>query len=241
MVRPREVGSSDLIREACAERGREVFEYHLAAQFRCAGSEGFIAWVTDVLGIEPTAHPFWEGDPGFDFRIVDSPGELEQAVVGRASEGESARLVAGYCWEWSDPRGDGTLAPDVVIGDWARPWNAKSGAGRLAPGVPREHLWATDPGGIHQVGCIYTAQGFEFDYVGVIVGPDLVHRAGQGWVGVPEASHDRPVRMAGERFADLAKNAYRVLLTRGIKGCAVYFTDPETRAYCRSRMRAPSA
>ncbi len=239
MVRPKEVGSSDLIREACAERGREVFEYQLAAQFRCAGSEGFISWVTDVLDIEPTANPFWEGDPAFDFRIVDSPDELDAAVLHRVEEGESARLVAGYCWEWSDPRADGTLAPDVVIGDWARPWNAKSGAGRLARGVPKEHVWATDPGGIHQVGCIYTAQGFEFEYVGVIVGPDLVYREGQGWVGVPEASYDRPVRTAGDEFAELAKNAYRVLLTRGMKGCAVYFTDQETRDYWRSRVQGP--
>jgi len=238
VVRPQEVGSSDLIRQACADRGREVFEYHLAAQFRCAGSEGFISWVTDVLDIEQTANPFWEGDPDFDFRIVDSPQELEAAVVHRIDEGESARLVAGYCWEWSDPLPDGgELVDDVVIGDWARPWNAKSGAGRLARGIPKEHLWATDPGGIHQVGCIYTAQGFEFDYVGVIVGPDLVYREGQGWVGVPEASYDRPVRMAGGDFATLAKNAYRVLLTRGMKGCAVYFTDRETRDFWRSRVR----
>lgn len=237
VVRPKEVGSSDLIHEACAERGRPVFEYHLAAQFRCAGSEGFISWVTDVLDIEQTATPFWEGDPDFDFRIVDSPDELEAAVVGRVEEGESARLVAGYCWEWSDPLPEGTLVPDIVIGDWSRPWNAKSGAGRLAKGVPKEHLWATDPGGIHQVGCIYTAQGFEFDYVGVIVGPDLVYREGQGWLGVPEASHDRPVRTAGDDFVELAKNTYRVLLTRGMKGCAVYFTDRETREYWKSRVR----
>ncbi len=237
VVRPREVGSSDLIRQACARAGREVFEYQLDAQFRCAGSEGFISWVTDVLDIKQTANSFWEEDGGFDFRVVDSPWELEECVINRAGDGESARLVAGYCWQWSDPRTDGTLVPDVVIGDWARPWNAKSVAGRLAHGIPREHLWATQSGGIGQVGCIYTAQGFEFDYVGVIVGPDLIYREGRGWVGVPEASYDRPVRIAGDKFVELVKNAYRVLLTRGMKGCAVYFTDGETRDYWRTRMR----
>jgi len=237
VVRPNEVGSSDLIRQACAERGRDVFEYELAAQFRCAGSDGFISWITDVLDIEQTANPFWEADPDFDFRIVDSPDELENTVVHRIEEGESARLVAGYCWKWSDPLPDGTLVPDVVIGDWSRPWNARSGVGRLAKGIPKEHMWASHPGGIHQVGCIYTAQGFEFDYVGVIVGPDLVYREGQGWVGVPEASKDRAVRTAGDGFVEFAKNAYRVLLTRGMKGCAVHFTDRETRDYWRSRVR----
>ena len=237
VVRPNEVGSAELIREASAAAHRQVFEYHLATQFRCAGSEGFIAWIGDVLGIADAPNPFWEGDAAFDVRVVDSPADLDQAVIQRAGEGASARLVAGYCWKWSDPLPDDTLVPDIVIGDWTRPWNAKSGAGRLARGIPREPMWASDPGGIHQVGCIYTAQGFEFDYVGVIMGPDLVYREGQGWVGVPEASHDRPVRR-GEGFTDLVRNTYRVLMTRGMKGCAVYSTDAETRAYLHSRVRS---
>ena len=101
--------------------------------------------------------------------------------------GYGARIAAGYCWPWSDPRRDGTLVPDVVIGDWAQPWNLKGE--RSVGGAPAAALWATDPAGFGQVGCVYTAQGFEYDYAGVILGPDLVWRDGR-WVSVREANRD---------------------------------------------------
>ena len=119
------------------------------------------------------------------------------------------------------------------------PWNAKPDAGRLARGIPKSNYWASDPGGIEQVGCIYTAQGFEYEYAGVIFGRDLVYRPESGWLGQPEYSHDsivkRNARADGE-FTALVKNAYRVLLTRGLKGCAVYFQDAPTRDFVLSRI-----
>jgi len=126
---------------------------------------------------------------------------------------------------------------DVVIGDFKRPWNAKSGAGRLAPNIPKERLWADDPNGINQIGCIYTAQGFEFDYVGVIFGKDLVYDFNnQQWVGNIEHSADPVVRRSKDRFVDLVKNSYRVLLSRGMKGCYVCFLDKDTERFFRSRI-----
>jgi DUF2075 family protein len=75
------------------------------------------------------------------------------------------------------------------------PWNARDGVGRLGPGIPKSDFWASAKEGIDQVGCVYTAQGFEFDYVGVIFGPDLVYRPMDGgWVGQRDQSHDRVVR-----------------------------------------------
>ena len=113
--------------------------------------------------------------------------------------------------------------------------------GNLAPGIPKSHYWATDPGGLEQVGCVYTAQGFEFDYVGVIFGPDLVYRPGVGWVGQPEESKDSMVRRGDrERFTSFVKNTYRVLLTRGLRGCYVYFMDPQTRDFFLSRLERPA-
>jgi hypothetical protein len=119
------------------------------------------------------------------------------------------------------------------------PWNARPEAAKLAPGIPKASYWASDPGGLDQVGCIYTAQGFEYDYGGVIFGRDLVYRPGDGWLGRPEYSRDgmvtREVR-SPEEFAELAKSAYRVLLTRGLKGCAIYFEDGPTREFFLSRI-----
>jgi DUF2075 family protein len=110
----------------------------------------------------------WDAGEEFDFDVVESPHELEALIRSKAQEGFSARLTAGFCWRWSDPRPDGTLEPDVRVGGWAMPWNAKPDAGRLAPGIPKSNFWASDPRGIDQVGCVYTAQGFEYDYARVI-------------------------------------------------------------------------
>ena len=238
VVRPGEIGSADLIVAASDAKKRPRYDFQLAAQFRCAGSNGFIAWITDALGIETTANPFWTGDDGFDFRIVSSPEELHEMIRGKVAEGITARLMAGFCWSWSDPLGDGTLVPDVQVGSWHMPWNAKSGAGRLATGIPKEADWAREPGGVEQVGCIYTAQGFEFDYAGVIFGPDLVYREGEGWIGQREHSQDKVVKRSKDAFTELVQNTYRVLLSRGMRGCYVHFMDAETQAYWESRMRA---
>jgi DUF2075 family protein len=240
VVRPGEIGNSDLIRRAAAQRAIPLHEHELEAQFRCGGSEAFVGWVENTLGIARTPYALWEHDADFDFDVVDSPSELQALINQKAVAGHSARLAAGFCWPWSDPNADGTLVEDVQIGEWSVPWNARPEASGLAAGIPKSHYWATDPGGFSQVGCIYTAQGFEFDYVGVIFGRDLVHRARDGWVGQPEFSKDpairRGVKASSQALTDLLRQTYRVLLTRGLKGCYVYFEDPATRDFFLSRV-----
>lgn len=236
VVRPGEIGSATVIKEAATAHGAALHDYQLEAQFRCLGSTGFVNWIENTLGIERTANVLWNKNEAFDFQIMDSPEQLEAAVQEKAAAGNTARLAAGFCWPWSKPKPDGTLVDDVVIGDFQRPWNARSDAGHLSPEVPKESLWAYDPRGVHQVGCIYTAQGFEFDYIGVIFGPDLVYRSGKGWVGQPACSHDTVVKRSREMFVDLVKNVYRVLLSRALKGCYVYFMDKDTEVFFRSRM-----
>jgi DUF2075 family protein len=237
VVQPGEIGSAAYIRKAAHDAGARLLEYELEAQFRCAGSEGFVDWVDNTLGIARTANVLWDPHDAFDFQVMPTPGAVEAAIRAKAAEGMSARMVAGFCWKWSDPSADGQLVRDVVVGGYARPWNAKTGARRLARGIPRSDLWATDPGGIEQVGCVYTAQGFEFDYVGVIWGLDLTYDFDrQAWVGTPSHSHDAVVKRAKGQFVDLVKNTYRVLLSRGLQGCYVCFVDRETERFVRSRI-----
>ena len=150
--------------------------------------------------------------------------------------------MAGFGWPWSDPDAAGGLEPDVRVGDWSMPWNAKSDARKLGPGIPKSDFWASAKEGIDQVGCVYTAQGFEFDYVGVIFGPDLVYRPMDGrWVGQRDQSHDRVVRsgVTEQQFTDFVKSTYRVLLTRGLRGCYVYFMDAPTRDFFIGRTERP--
>jgi hypothetical protein len=145
--------------------------------------------------------------------------------------------VAGFCWPWSDPDNSGVLENDVEIGEYKRPWNAKPDSRKVAEGIPPSNLWAYDAKGIDQIGCIYTAQGFEFDYVGVIIGTDLVYDFERNaWKGIPANSADPIVKRAKEPFLTLTKNTYRVLLSRGMKGCYVCFLDKDTEKFFKTRI-----
>ncbi|MEV4755337.1 DUF2075 domain-containing protein [Micromonospora sp. NPDC049559] len=234
VVKPGELGNVEVISAHAEKLGLEVEVVSLHDQFRCGGSEAYEQWVLDLLGLDGGAPTVWEGDGRFDVRVAESPEELERYLAERQVVAGTARMSAGYCWPWSDPRPDGTLVPDVVIGGWARPWNVKSE--RSVADAPGSAFWATDPNGFGQVGCVYTAQGFEYDWSGVIIGPDLVARNGR-LVTRREESKDpafRSRRSVSDDEADrLIRNTYKVLLTRGMRGTVLYATDPETRDHLR--------
>jgi uncharacterized protein len=178
VVRPGELGSVDEITAYAEKLGHEVLHISLDEQFRCGGSEAYLSWVQRLLGLVEGGPGRWDGDPQFEVHVVDSPEEMTATLEGKRAAGYGARITAGYCWPWSDPGKDGTLVDDVVIGGWSRPWNVKGE--RSVGGFPPAPLWASDPAGFSQVGCVYTAQGFEYDWNGVIIGPDLVWR-GDRW------------------------------------------------------------
>lgn len=179
----------------------------------------------------------WTGEEEFDFRIMDSPEAVDRAIREKAAAGKKARMVAGFCWPWSEMKEEGTLVDDIVIGDYRRPWNAKDSRKKPAKGIPVSDLWANDPGGIEQVGCVYTAQGFEFDYVGVMFWEDFTYNLDtQSWEGHPERSFESTQNKPKDTFKDSATNAYRVLMSRGIEGCYVYFEDKDTERFVKTRM-----
>ncbi len=227
VVRPHEVGTVAEIREAAHRADCEVIEIGLDDQFRCGGSRSYENWVLRFLGLAEGEQISWEEDDAFLFDVASGPSNMEERLKQLMGDGSTARISAGYCWEWNRPSGN-ALALDVHIDEWRRPWNnPKESRVGDAPG---RSFWAIDPGGFDQVGCIYTAQGFEYDYSGVILGPDLVWRSGR-WVARPEYSRDRQVNRADpESFDRAIRNTYKVLLTRGMRGALIYSTDPETQA-----------
>ncbi len=238
IVRPGEMGSLEEITTAAKAEGCDVEVVRLEGQFRCGGSAAFDTWVSRLLGLEQAAPTEWTRlaspvDDDFVVTSVASPQEMEAWLRTRQSEhGGTARIAAGYCWPWSDPTKTDygkRLVDDVVIGDWKRPWNAKPD--KRVPDAPESYFWASDERGFGQVGCIYTAQGFEYDWAGVIIGPDLVRRDGQ-WVARRDYSRDPAVRKADEmHFVGLIRNTYKVLLTRGMSGVCVYSPDAETQDF----------
>ncbi|MET9412692.1 DNA/RNA helicase domain-containing protein [Streptomyces klenkii] len=235
VVRPGEMGTVDQIREAAAEQGLECTVVELDSQFRCGGSDAYLSWVTGLLGLEGDGPSVWEPDGKVQLLTADSPQELEDFLASRRAENYGARMSAGYCWRWTTKITPNTAAlpTDVVIGNWARPWNLYGDRALL--GAPPAPLWATDPAGFGQVGCVYTAQGFEYDWSGVIMGPDLVWRTDR-WVVDRAASKDPVFTRAtpDEDIDRLVRNTYKVLLTRGMIGTIIYSTDAETREKLRS-------
>ncbi|MDI9830151.1 DUF2075 domain-containing protein [Streptomyces sp. KAU_LT] len=233
VVRPGEMGTVDDIKAAAGKRGIPCHVVPLESQFRCGGSDAYLRWVVRLLGLEPGGPVGWEPDDRMQLMVADSPQEMEAFLEARRAQGYGARMSAGYCWRWSpEPKPGHPLPLDVVIGDWARPWNLRGD--RSVSGAPPAALWATDPAGFGQVGCVYTAQGFEYDWSGVIIGPDLVWR-GDRWVTDRTASKD-PIFKKSTPDTDvdrLIRNTYKVLLTRGMVGTIVYSTDPETREKLR--------
>ena len=237
-VRSSEVGSSQLIKDAAAKYGAGIHEVTLETQYRCMGSNDYLLWIESVLGYSEEGRIFRKDDQ-FDFRIFSSPQEIMDILNEKEKEKpNSARMTAGFCWPWSFKTDvNGELVKDVKIGDFAMPWETHDKITSIPKGYVRWYEWAYKPEGIKQVGCIYTAQGFEFDYIGVIIGNDLcVDKSTGKIVADISATKDPMLKRSPENFEKHVKNIYRTLLTRGMKGCYVYFTDKETEKYFRGRM-----
>jgi uncharacterized protein len=238
VIRFLEVGNTELIEEAAKKYGCIVKEIELVSQFRCGGSENYLDWLESVLGHSDRKIMFNSKKENFDFRIIESPEKLYEMIKQKDGEaGKSARLTAGFCWEWSKELDQkGQLVKDVRIGDFAMPWETHDNV-KPPMGYVRWYEWAYKPEGIKQIGCIYTAQGFEFDYIGVIVGPDLKYdKEHDCLVGDPKGTKDPVLLRSTERFDEYVKNIYRVLMSRGLKGCYVYFIDKDTEKYFISKM-----
>ena len=238
VVKPGELGNVEVITAFARDLNIEVDVVSLHDQFRCGGSEAYEQWVLDLLGLDGEAPTVWEGDGRFDLHVADTLEEMDAFLADKQNRGEPARMTAGYCWPWSDPRPDDTLVSDVQIGGWSRPWNVKSDRSvGEAPGSP---FWATDPNGFGQVGCVYTAQGFEYEWSGVIIGPDLVYRDGRLVTdrGACKDPNFRSHKLVSDEEADrLIRNTYKVLMTRGMRGTILCATDPDTREFLRSLVR----
>ena len=238
VVRPGEQGTVDEIEKHAAAQGINVMRIDLDAQFRCGGSEEYLLWVKRLLGLAPGGPVPWCGDSRFEVELADTPFELESHLESMLEDGYSGRIAAGFCWPWSSARDDGSLVPDVQIGAWTKPWNLRGE--RSIGGAPVAALWASDPAGFGQVGCVYTAQGFEYDYAGVIFGDDLVWRDDE-WVAIRSANKDPELRnntrLNDADFDRLVRNVYKVLLTRGMRGVTIFSTDSQTQEHLRGLIR----
>lgn len=237
IVRPSEGVTLHELRQYAQSGGHTFWHINLTTQFRCNGSRAYLDWVNQLL--QPVGQaPTWTGTD-YDLDCAQNPHDFETWITEHIAAGRSARMTAGFCWPWESPSTP-PLRSEVNISwtgsegpyTWSRPWNARADETSIdTPDVPGRPYWATDAGGHQQVGCVYTAQGMEYDYNVVVMGNDIVRR-GNRWIADPDASHDKPLKgLPAHRYLTYALNAYRVLASRGSKGTRLYSTDPDTQAY----------
>lgn len=237
-VTVKDIGSISEIRHWAVFNNAEVFEEELSSQFRCNGSDGYIAWLDDVLGIRETANFNFE-NYNYEFKIFDTPEEMRKRIIECNQNSNKSRILAGYCWNWPKSGRSDTNAHEIKIGDFEISWNLDGG-----------ESFAISPTSINEAGCIHTTQGLEFEYVGVIIGDDLRYEDGvlitdfkkraktdQSIKGLKKMEKDDPER-AHHLADEIIKNTYRTLMTRGMKGCYVYATDPGLQDYLKKRVQS---
>ena len=232
-----DIGTLKELRKWALKANAEITEMELNSQFRCNGSDGYLAWLDNTLQIRDTANTTLDG-LDYDFKIFSSPVELHQAIVEKNKTNNKARMVAGYCWEWNSRKNP--ELNDVVIPefDFEMRWNLTTDGS----------LWIISPDSVNEIGCIHTCQGLEVEYIGVIVGLDLVVRDNKVLTDpAARAKMDRSISgyktllqknpdEGKDTVRAIIKNTYRTLMTRGMKGCYVYFMDKETEKFFKSRI-----
>ncbi len=233
-----DIGSVNEIVKWAKLAGAEIEYMELVSQFRCNGSDGYLAWLDHVLEIRETAN--WDMEEiDYDIQIMDSPHEMRHLIIERnRTSNNRARILAGYCWNWLKEGVNNTAVHDIIIGDFEISWNLKNSS-----------TYAIDENSVNEAGCIHTSQGLEFDYVGVIIGEDMRYEDGKivtdftkraktdnSLKGIKTLYKNDPQKALG--LADeIIKNTYRTLMTRGMKGCYVYCVDEKLAQYLRKCLK----
>lgn len=232
-----DIGTVSEIVKWADELDSEVQEMELVSQFRCDGSDGYLAWLDDVLEIRETAN-FDLKDIDYDIRIMDSPNEVRDLIIECNKTRNQSRILAGYCWAWLKEGQKNSDVHDIKIGDFEMSWN-----------LGNTSTFAIDENSVNEVGCIHTSQGLEFDYAGVIIGDDMRYENGhivtdftkraktdQSLKGIKKLYKENP-EFALKEADEIIKNTYRTLMTRGMKGCYVYCTDKNLADHLRECLK----
>ena len=235
----KDIGSEDLIRRFAKEQGAGIYTFDLDSQFRCNGSDGYIAWLDRVLDIKDTANFDIDGFD-YDFRVLDDPNEVRRLIEEKNKINNKSRMVAGYCWNWISEGKNNSNVHDIQIPDYnfEMSWN-----------LGNSITWAIDSESVNEVGCIHTCQGLEFDYIGVIIGDDLRYeknhivtdytkraKTDTSLNGIKKIAKEYGQEVANKIADNIIKNTYRTLMTRGMKGCYVYCINKELAEYFKNNI-----
>ena len=228
------VGPADLpprsVRELVARAKSKQRFFPLRSQMRVRAGSDYIAYMRDLLsGRAPEARPdFGE----YDFRFFDDPAAMHQAIRALDERDGLARMVAGFAWAWRSKTD--RSAYDIEIADYRVRWNQT------------DKDWINSPAAIDEVGSIHTVQGYDLNYAGVIIGPDLRYdteldaivfdRSNYRDARGKQDNHRLGLKYTDDDLLTYVQNIYSVLLTRGMLGTFIYVCDPALREYLRARV-----
>ncbi len=234
----KDIGSVDEIKKQAKKLGLETTILELDSQFRCSGSDGYISWLDNILEIHDTANTNFEEEWEYEFEVFYDPNVMRAAIEKKNSLNNKSRIVAGYCWNWISGGKSNPLVYDIEIPehDFRMSWNLDS-----------SDTWAIDPNSVNEAGCIHTCQGLEFDYVGVIIGDDMTFDGNHIVTDATKrAKTDQSLKGLKTNYSvqeakDIAdkiiKNTYKVLMSRGMKGCYIYCTNSKLASHFSERSK----
>lgn len=192
----------------------------LKTQFRSRGGNDYVNFVHHLLdGKVEMLQPFHSLE--YDLRLFDNLEHLVQEIKIKESDEGLSRLVAGYAWEWISKEDKSQY--DIVIDGVRLQWNSIA------------IDWINSPNSINEVGCIHTTQGYDLNYVGVIIGPELDYDFKRQELTIYKNKYKDK---AGKNtitdeniLKDFILNIYKTILLRGIKGAFVYACNPNMQQY----------
>lgn len=238
----KDIGEVAEIEKFAESMDADVTHLLLESQFRCNGSDGYIEWLDEVLGILPTESLYFPKKE-YDFQIFDDPSELYKKIREKNNPENKSRMLAGYCWDWVSKNDLKKFDISFPEFNFQAQWNLEA----------RGSAWIIDPESIEDIGCIHTSQGLELDYVGVIIGPDLEILNGElvcnpdgrastdiSLHGYKKESRENP-KLARQKADNIIRNTYRTLMTRGTKGCYIYCTNKNVAHYFQEKLQAGTA
>ncbi len=228
-ITSKDIGSVKEITKWANELGSRVIkneETKLYSQFRCNGSDEYIQFVNNLLQIGEYVD-LDLSEMNFDIKVYEDPNQMRDDLREINKINNKARMVAGYCYDWNvkNHRDDYDI---YLENGFKAKWNLEG-----------DKIWAINPSSFEEVGCIHTAQGLEFDYIGVIIGKDLrydeaLHRVIIDKTQISKDDKTSGIKSCGEALAtQLIKNTYKTLLTRGQKGCYIYCEDKPLANYIK--------
>ncbi len=197
--------------------------HFLTSQLRVRGGEKYISFIENVFD-KNEINDIKFND--FDFKIYTDVSKMVEDIKLKNSKFGLSRVVAGFAWPWISR--DNPNATDINIEGFKLRWNSTT------------TNWVNSPNAINEVGCIHTIQGYDLNYVGVIIGPELIYDLKNDKFTINKDKYEDRNGWAGiTNHTELERyiiNIYKTLMTRGMRGCYVYFVDKETEKYFKSRI-----